>query len=72
MEIMTVPAARPEGVEAMLHSVSAEDLLFGNYVPTLLSSRYDAFIYIDKSTAMHPLHLEPNGHKVPETFPFEY
>lgn len=45
---------------------------YGNYVPTLLSLRYDAFIYIDKSNALHPLHLNPDGHKVPETFPFEY
>ncbi len=44
----------------------------GNYVPSKLSSRYDAFIYIDKTKALHPLHVHPNEHKVPETYPFEY
>ncbi len=44
----------------------------GNYVPTVLSSRYDAFIYIDETTSVHPLYLRPDGHKVPETYPFSY
>jgi erythromycin esterase len=44
----------------------------GNYVPTILSSRYDAFVYLDKTQALHPLHLQPDGHKTPETFPFNY
>jgi len=44
----------------------------GNYVPSKLSSRYDAFIYLDKTKALHPLHVHPNEHKVPETYPFEY
>ncbi|WP_423147816.1 erythromycin esterase family protein [Rubrolithibacter danxiaensis] len=45
---------------------------YGNYVPTVLNSRYDAFVYIDKTKALHPLHMRPEGHKVPETYPFEY
>jgi len=44
----------------------------GNYVPTILNARYDAFIYLDKTKALHPLHLTPDGHKVRETYPFEY
>lgn len=44
----------------------------GNYVPSILNSRYDAFLYIDQSTALHPLHLKPDGHKVPETYPFTF
>lgn len=43
---------------------------YGNYVPTVLPARYDAFIYIDKTTALHPLHLHPNKSVVPETYPF--
>ena len=43
---------------------------YGNYVPSILPLRYDAFIYIDKTTALHPLHIQPDGHQVPETFPF--
>lgn len=27
----------------------------GNYVPSVLPERYDAFVFIDKSTALHPL-----------------
>lgn len=44
----------------------------GNYVPTVLSSRYDTFLYIDETEALHPLHLKPDGHKTPETYPFNY
>ncbi|WP_207422502.1 erythromycin esterase family protein [Desertivirga brevis] len=45
---------------------------YGNYVPTILNKRYDAFIYIDHSKALHPLNVRVNGHKVPETYPFEF
>ena len=44
----------------------------GNYVPTVLNSRYDAFIYLDKTQALHPLQVTSDPHKVPETYPFEY
>lgn len=43
---------------------------YGNYVPTILPMRYDAFIYLDETKALHPLHIEPDGHQVPETYPF--
>ena len=46
---------------------------YRNYVPTVLTNRYDAFVYIDKSEAIHPLHIpvEPGEIKedLPETFP---
>ena len=42
----------------------------GNYVPSLMPHRYDAFIYIDETSALHPLHIKPDGHQMPETFPF--
>ena len=45
---------------------------YGNYVPSVLNSRYDAFVYIDQTRALHPLHLKPDGHKVPETYPFAF
>lgn len=44
---------------------------FNNYVPSRLNGRYDAFIYIDKSSALHALHFKPDSGQVPETFPFE-
>lgn len=43
---------------------------YGNYVPTILPSRYDAFIYLDHTRALHPLHIKPNGDQIPETYPF--
>ena len=42
----------------------------GNYVPTRLSDRYDAFLYIDRTHGLHPLHLKPDGQIVPDTYPF--
>ncbi len=42
----------------------------GNYVSTLLPSRYDALLYFDQSRALHPLHIKPDGRDVPETYPF--
>ena len=43
----------------------------GNFVPTRLSDRYDAFLYLDETHALHPLHAEPVGadDEVPETYP---
>lgn len=43
---------------------------FGNYVPSILPLRYDAFIFLDETRAVYPLHISPDGHLVPETFPF--
>ena len=43
----------------------------GNYVPTVLPRRYDAFVYLDATRALHPLrevHPRAEG-EVPETFP---
>lgn len=43
---------------------------FGNYVPTILPKRYDAFIFLDETSALHPIHIQPDGHEIPETYPF--
>jgi len=45
---------------------------WGNYVPTIIPKRYDAFIFLSETTALHPLHLKPDGHQVPETYPFGF
>jgi len=42
----------------------------GNYVPTVLPRRYDALCYVDKTHALHPLHLHPALEKIPETYPW--
>jgi erythromycin esterase-like protein len=43
---------------------------YGNYVPTVLPERYDAFLYVDETHALHPLHLPVHERgEVPETYP---
>ena len=42
----------------------------GNYVPSRISDRYDAFLFIDETQALHPLRLHPEGKLTPETYPF--
>lgn len=43
---------------------------YGNYVPTILPRRYDAFIYLDQTRALNSLHIQPDGSQIPETYPF--
>jgi erythromycin esterase len=42
-----------------------------NYVPTVINKRYDAFMYLDKTRALHPLAVSADLTQVPETYPFE-
>jgi erythromycin esterase len=43
---------------------------YGNYVPTVLPRRYDAFLYLDETRALGPLHPPWSGElEEPETFP---
>lgn len=42
----------------------------GNYVPTILSKRYDALIYFDHTSALTPLDIKFDKEKIPETYPF--
>jgi erythromycin esterase len=43
---------------------------WGNYVPTLVAQRYDAFIHVDQSRALAPLHMPVRvDGELPETFP---
>jgi erythromycin esterase len=43
---------------------------YGNYVPTDIYSRYDAFLFIDDTHALYPLHMETiKDQDLPETFP---
>jgi erythromycin esterase len=43
----------------------------GNYVPSIIPNRYDAFIYFDKTTALHPLGTQPKD-EPPDTYPSGY
>jgi erythromycin esterase-like protein len=42
---------------------------WGNYVPTIMSGRYDAFLYIEETRALDPLHMPVETGVVPETYP---
>jgi erythromycin esterase-like protein len=42
----------------------------GNYVPSILPLRYDAFIHIDETMALHPIPLRAEEKEIPETYPF--
>jgi len=43
---------------------------WGNYVPSIVPRRYDAFIFVDSSRALDALHLPPDMHQQPpDTWP---
>ncbi|WP_225335518.1 erythromycin esterase family protein [Halomicrobium urmianum] len=42
----------------------------GNYVPTDLPERYDAYLHVQESSALHPMHMEPYRTEAPDTFPW--
>ncbi|CAD5265451.1 MULTISPECIES: erythromycin esterase family protein [unclassified Imperialibacter] len=42
----------------------------GNYVPSVIPARYDAFMFFEETKALHSLHIMPEGHQMPETYPF--
>lgn len=43
-----------------------------NYVLSHFNRRYDAFIFLDETKALHPLHIHPDKRQVPLTYPFEF
>lgn len=44
----------------------------GNYVPSILPERYDAFIHIDKSEALHAMNVITDKKQLPETYPWAF
>lgn len=42
---------------------------FGNYVPTLLADRYDAFVFVDRTTALRALAQQFVHEEIPDTWP---
>jgi erythromycin esterase len=44
----------------------------GNYVPTSLSHRYDAFIFIDETHALQPIGVPFDSDKIPENWPLNF
>jgi erythromycin esterase-like protein len=61
---------QPRGHRAIGVAYHPEHEHLGNYVPTVLPRRYDAFLYLDETHGLHPLHvpIRASG-EVPETFP---
>nr|WP_262908662.1 erythromycin esterase family protein [Hymenobacter translucens] len=43
---------------------------FGNYVPSMMAERYDAFLFIDQTKALHPLPVRPDEHVPPDMYPW--
>ncbi|HWG46302.1 MAG TPA: erythromycin esterase family protein [Gemmataceae bacterium] len=66
----TAPLMEPRGHRAIgvVYHPKYEHL--GNYVPTVLPRRYDAFLYFDQTEALHPLPIVPRiEQEMPETYP---
>ena len=40
----------------------------GNYVPSVIPKRYDAFVFIDQTTALHPINIQARN-EPPDTYP---
>ncbi len=67
---MTVPQSERDRI-AEVGMYRPEFEAFGNYVPTIVPRRYDAFLYLDRTRALHPLHPSwPGSANRPDTFPF--
>lgn len=41
-----------------------------NYVPSIIPKRYDAFLFIDTSQALHPLGMPPTENEPPDVYPW--
>jgi erythromycin esterase-like protein len=43
---------------------------FGNYVPSVIPERYDAFLFLDRTKALHPLDIHPAENGAPDLYPW--
>jgi hypothetical protein len=43
---------------------------FGNYVPSIMPYRYDAFAYVDVTRALHPLAIYQDHTQPPDLYPW--
>ena len=60
--------AAPRGHRA-IGVVYRPEAEWGNYVPTALPLRYDAFLYLDRTRALHPMRVQPDAGP-PELYPW--
>ena len=44
----------------------------GNYVPSMIPKRYDAFVYIENSEGLHPMKVFMDKSQLPETYPWAF
>jgi erythromycin esterase-like protein len=65
------PLTRPRGHRAIgvVYYPARES---GNYVPTVLPDRYDAFVYLDETNALHPLDIHVDRDAVPDLYPWGF
>lgn len=71
-ELAEVEAASEWRGHRAIGVVYHPDYEHGNYVPTQLTGRYDAFLFVDRSEALHPLHIRPHGEQPPATYPWGF
>ena len=70
-DLADVDAAwEPRGHRAIGVVYDPDHERWGNYVPTVLPARYDAFLHVDRSRALSPLRIRARHEEVPETWPF--
>ena len=63
------PLADPRGHRA-IGVVYDPDRETGNYVPTVLPDRYDAFVHVEATEALHPISMHADRGALPELFPW--
>lgn len=67
-EVEAFHNARPHRAIGVVYHPRRE--AYGNYVPTVLPRRYDAFVYLDRTESLHPLHVAPDRLLEPEMYPW--
>jgi erythromycin esterase len=70
-ELQAVPDLRhPLGHRAIGVVYRPEFEQFGNYVPSVIPERYDAFLFIDRTQALYPLNTEAQENVPPDLYPW--
>jgi erythromycin esterase-like protein len=49
-----------------------ENEKYGNYVPSIIPMRYDAFVFFKNTKALHTIDVKTDIHQIPETYPFGF
>ncbi|WP_369811299.1 erythromycin esterase family protein [Hymenobacter convexus] len=70
-ELRTLPHLKqPVGHRAIGVVYRPQFEQFGNYVPSLIPERYDAFLFLDRTQALHPLPTAPQPNVPPDLYPW--